>query len=72
MNCLQKSLIQRFFCRAYLLFWLRSQVLGQTLLPGMAQDAKDRIQQIVPSKVFDLLENISTDVDMLKDTQEVL
>jgi cobaltochelatase CobT len=58
--------------QAYLLFGLRSQVLGQTLLKGMAQDAKDRIQQIVPSKVFDLLETISRDVDMLKDTQEAL
>jgi len=58
--------------QAYLLFGLRSQVLGQTLLKGMAQDAKDRIQEIVPSKVFDHLETISTDVEKLKDTQEAL
>jgi cobaltochelatase CobT len=58
--------------QAYLLFGLRSQVLGQTLLKGMAQNAKDRLQETVPSKVFDLLETISTDVESLKDTQEAL
>ena len=55
--------------QAYLLFGLRSQVLGQTLLKGMAQDAKDRIQEIEPSKVFDHLETIFNDVEKLKDTQ---
>jgi Mg-chelatase subunit ChlD len=58
--------------QAYLLFGLRSQVLGQTLLKGMAEDAKDRIRQTVPSKVFDLLENISMDIESVKDTQEAL
>jgi len=58
--------------QAYLLFGLRSHVLGQTLLKGIAQNAKDRIQQIVPSSVFDFLETIYTDVEKLKDTQEAL
>ena len=58
--------------QAYLLFGLRSHVLGQTLLKGMAQNSKDRIQQIVPSSVFDFLETIYTDVEKLKDTQEAL
>ena len=58
--------------QAYLLFGLRSHVLGQNLLKGMAQDARDRLQEMVPSSVFDFLETIYTDVEKLKDTQEAL
>ena len=58
--------------QAYLLFGLRSEVLGQTLFKGMADVSKERLKAILPTLVFDVLESVATDVGSLKDTKETL